>query len=268
MRFLTMNVFSPSNPDWSKRREVLRAGFAELSPDIVAVQEAAWLGDVDPVVELLGDEYHSLPHSQRSTDGVGAFLASRYPLELVAELDLRLTDRVELPWSGAVIAVADTPNEFGDLLIVHHKPTWEMGYSLEREQQAVACARGVEEILSTRPAHVVALGDFDDEPRSSSMRFWRGLQSLEGVSVEYRDVWETAHPGQDGFTFTTTNPLVQQGQFPLERGRRIDYILIRCGRYGPTLAVDTCRRAFDAPVDGVWASDHFGVVADLSPVSR
>jgi hypothetical protein len=27
--------------------------------------------------------------------------------------------------------------------------------------------------------------------------------------------------------------------------------------------VVACERLFDRPVDGVWASDHFGVVADL-----
>jgi endonuclease/exonuclease/phosphatase family metal-dependent hydrolase len=47
--------------------------------------------------------------------------------------------------------------------------------------------------------------------------------------------------------------------------RRIDYIMIRCARHGgPTLAVSDCRLAFDQPVNGWWASDHFGVVADLA----
>src|SRR5215203_7195701 len=50
----------------------------------------------------------------------------------------------------------------------------------------------------------------------------------------------------------------------LELGRRIDYIMVRCGHYGPTLDVASCERIFDEPVDGVWASDYFGVVAELS----
>ena len=45
--------------------------------------------------------------------------------------------------------------------------------------------------------------------------------------------------------------------------KQIDYVLVRCGDHGPTLEVVGCERAFDGPVDGVWASDHFGVVADL-----
>ena len=38
---------------------------------------------------------------------------------------------------------------------------------------------------------------------------------------------------------------------------------LRSGEYGPTLRVLSCDRVLDAEVGGVWASDHFGVVADL-----
>ena len=55
---------------------------------------------------------------------------------------------------------------------------------------------------------------------------------------------------------------------PLELGRRIDYIMVRCVEHGPTLAISNCARIFDEPVDGVWASDHFGVVADLAHPAR
>jgi hypothetical protein len=35
----------------------------------------------------------------------------------------------------------------------------------------------------------------------------------------------------------------------------------------PDLVIRACRRFLDSPVDGVWASDHFGVTADLSALS-
>jgi hypothetical protein len=40
--------------------------------------------------------------------------------------------------------------------------------------------------------------------------------------------------------------------------------MVRCVDHGPTLDVSCCERIFDKPVDGVWASDHFGVVVDLA----
>jgi hypothetical protein len=56
------------------------------------------------------------------------------------------------------------------------------------------------------------------------------------------------------------------GDYALELGRRIDYIFVRCSSHGPTLDIRTCDRLFDEPVDGVWASDHYGVTADLSAI--
>jgi endonuclease/exonuclease/phosphatase family metal-dependent hydrolase len=47
--------------------------------------------------------------------------------------------------------------------------------------------------------------------------------------------------------------------------RRIDHVLVRCREHGgPVLRIDDCRLIFDAPVGGVWASDHFGLMADLA----
>jgi endonuclease/exonuclease/phosphatase family metal-dependent hydrolase len=52
---------------------------------------------------------------------------------------------------------------------------------------------------------------------------------------------------------------------PVERGRRIDYVLVRGGSHGPLSDVAGCRLVFTEPGDGVWVSDHFGVLADLRP---
>jgi endonuclease/exonuclease/phosphatase family metal-dependent hydrolase len=198
---------------------------------------------------------------------VGASIASRWPLGEVREADLRVSSRMDPAqrWIGGV-AVAEvlTPNPIGSLLFVHHKPSWQRGFERERELQAVAAARFVEELLDGRDAHVVLAGDLDATPDASSVRFWRGRQSLGGTSVCYRDAWESAHPGEPGYTFTPRNPLVAGGEMPLELGRRIDYVMVRCGDHGPTLDISSCELIFDEPVGGVWASDHFGVVADLA----
>jgi endonuclease/exonuclease/phosphatase family metal-dependent hydrolase len=75
-----------------------------------------------------------------------------------------------------------------------------------------------------------------------------------------------ADPGEEGHTFTAANPLVtaENWDWELELGRRIDYVMVRCSDHGPTLDIRACQRIFDEPADGVWGSDHFGVVADLS----
>lgn len=84
------------------------------------------------------------------------------------------------------------------------------------------------------------------------------------MSVCFRDAWVAAHASEPGPTFTPDNPLVADPDWPF---RRIDYIFIRCGEHGgPTLAITACEPIFTEPVDGVWASDHFGLCADLRPI--
>lgn len=97
---------------------------------------------------------------------------------------------------------------------------------------------------------LVLLGDFNADADAASIRFLTGEQSLAGMSVRYEDL-------------SAGNPLVRAGQMPRERGRRIDHVLIRSGAHGPLLDVADCRLIFDQPADDVWASDHFGVLADL-----
>jgi endonuclease/exonuclease/phosphatase family metal-dependent hydrolase len=95
-----------------------------------------------------------------------------------------------------------------------------------------------------------------------AQREWTARQALDGMSVCYRDAWESVHPHEGGHTFTPENPIMVGGDWPF---RRIDYVLVRCGEHeGPTLPIDDCRLIFDQPVDGVWASDHFGVCVDLA----
>lgn len=84
------------------------------------------------------------------------------------------------------------------------------------------------------------------------------------MSVCHQDAWETVHPHDPGHTSSGQNPLVRAGEVATALPRRIDHVLVRGGAHGPTLQVLVCDRVLDGPVDGVWASDHVGVVADLA----
>lgn len=246
--------------DWPRRRAVLAAGLDDISPDLVAFVETVVTDKYDQPRDLLGPDYHLAHGSARGADGAGITIGSRWPIGQVHQLDLHVTPRVapDFP-ASTIVAEIDVPQPIGSVLFACTNPSWQMPLELERQMQAVASARLIENLAGDR--HVVLAGDFDATPESTSMRFWRGLHALDGVSVCYRDAWETTHPGEPGHTFTPANGRVLAGPVAWDVARRIDYIMVRCGERGPTLDVATCERTFEHPVDGVWASDHFGVTA-------
>lgn len=250
MRVITLNLYS-HHASWPARRQVLIDGLRELHPDLVAFQESF------PDDDLLGPGYHLFHQGKREADGVGCTIASRWPFGRVHEAELPEADPGEFTgWVG--IAEIQAPEPF---FFVNHKPSFRPQDEHRREVQAVASARLIEEVAGSRP--VILAGDFDGVPDSAALRFWRGLQSLDGLSVAYRDAWEWRRGAAPGHTFTPVNPLVAAGNWPLECGRRIDYVLVRYAGNNPAFRVVECRRVFTEPVDGVWASDHFGVMADL-----
>jgi endonuclease/exonuclease/phosphatase family metal-dependent hydrolase len=269
LRVLTFNVLARQLGDGPRRGELIRAGLRRLRPDVVFLQEVVRTPGYDQVRDLLGEDFHLAEHPAMTQDGVGACLASRWPLGGVHPLDLHVTPRTSgMVWSGTVAAEVLAPAPLGPLLAVHHKPNWEFGLEYEREQQAVATARFVEGLVACQELPVVLAGDFDATPDSASIRFLTGRQSLERTSVCYRDAWEAVHPGEPGHTFSPRNPLVRRGDMPLDLGRRIDYVMVRCGPHGPSLHVTSCELGFERAVDGTWASDHFAVLADLAVPTR
>jgi endonuclease/exonuclease/phosphatase family metal-dependent hydrolase len=260
IRVLTMNVYGPANPDWERRHGLVARTLRELDPDVVALQEVPTGRKLSTILD---PSYCTTDFSRSSEDGVGGTLATRWPHQLVTEIDQHVTERSRevLPWTATTVVELSTP--LGSLVVAHHKPSWPFTYELEREQQALLAARTLEEHIGNRDVHAVVLGDFDATPDSASMLFWRGRRSVNGMSVCYQDAWEYVHPGEPGYTFEIANPLVRTGEVSTGITRKIDHVLVRSGLHGPTLRVADCKRVLDRPVDGVWASDHYGVLADL-----
>ncbi len=263
LRVVTMNVLGPANPRWQQRRKLLAETLRPLDADVVALQEVPIASGPEVVEELLGPGWHVRGFARAADDGVGGALATRRPHRVLEEIDQRCTPRsCDFAWCATLLVEVDTV--VGRTLVAHHKPSWQFGYEYEREQQDLAAARVIEGHAAGTGAHALVLGDFDATPDAASVQFWKGRMSLEGTSVCYQDAWETLRPAEPGFTFDAGNPLVRAGEVATAVSRRIDYILVRTEAHGPTLQVLSCNRLLDRSVDGVWASDHFGVVADLA----
>jgi endonuclease/exonuclease/phosphatase family metal-dependent hydrolase len=218
--------------------------------------------------DILGPNYHVV-HQQFALlgDGNGIAIASRWLIGETREFDLLVTPRTYDFPATTLLAEILAPEPIGPFWYVNHIPSWKLNLEYERELQTVIAARAIEALVEKEARHVILAGDLDADPSAASIRFWCGRQSLDGMSVCYRDAWESAHPGEPGHTFTPENPSMA-AQAPDWPFRRIDYIFVRCDRSGPTLRIASCERIFDAPVDGIWASDHFGLVADSAIIPR
>jgi endonuclease/exonuclease/phosphatase family metal-dependent hydrolase len=265
LRALTLNLWA-HHGDWPSRRGALRDGLQQLGLDVLMLQEAVVDDAYDQAADLLGDGYH-IVHQTVGLVGDGrhhgASVASRWPIRRVYEVDLHLTPKTGDYSCGTVIVEVLAPEPLGRLLMVSHGPSWPWWSEVERELQALAVVRRIEELVADNPVHVVVGGDFNAEPAASSIRFWTGRQSLDGTSTAYRDCWESVHGDDPGWTFDPRNPLTHHDEPDRNRARRIDYLLVRCGDHGPTLRIADCHLALDQPVAGAIASDHYGVIADL-----
>ena len=175
-----------------------------------------------------------------------------------------MSDANDVPWCSLAVALP-LPGE-GDLLFIATTTSWRLAAELARERQAVALTDL--DARHRQPLPTIIAGDFNASPDAASIRYLKGLQSLGGRSVRYHDAWEVAGEAH-GYTWSVDNPnanseigmIVRQ---PHHR-RRVDYVFVGSWDAHPKAAceVRAASLAFDQPVDGIWLSDHFGVVADL-----
>jgi endonuclease/exonuclease/phosphatase family metal-dependent hydrolase len=191
-------------------------------------------------------------------------VATRWPHELREVLDLRVAGANDVPW--ATLAVTVALPDLGDLLFIEATASWRLDAEHIREQQALALADL--DARHRKQLPTVIAGDFNASPDAASIRFLTGLQSLAGRSVHYHDAWAVARGGP-GHTWTVDNLNAKTGIDQIVRqpnhARRLDYVFIggweaHPGTFAHVIAVSL---VFDSPIDGVWASDHFGVLADL-----
>ena len=86
-----------------------------------------------------------------------------------------------------------------------------------------------------------------------------GLTSVPVPKLVFIDAWR-AGGTDEGSTWDNRNAHAAQD---FEPNRRIDYVLVGYPREAGIGQVVEARLVGDQPVDGVWPSDHFGVVADI-----
>lgn len=273
MRVLSWNLWGRFGP-WPSRADPIAVTLAQAGPDVCGLQEVWSSGERCFAADLagrLGMHWRwamaspGRPGSgpgpggqggQREQIAGGNAILSRWPI--VADAELALPVREGDQGRVALHARVQTPGGVLPFFTTHltHHP----GAS----QIRVAQVRRLAEFIAAHAAGCdyppVLTGDLNAEPDSDELRLLGGLLTAPAVAGQVLvDAWRYADPADPGFTWSRRNgyhtaPVLPDG--------RIDYILSGLPTRGLG-RIRSARLAGDAPVDGVWPSDHFAVVADL-----
>jgi endonuclease/exonuclease/phosphatase family metal-dependent hydrolase len=263
VRVMTWNLWGRYGP-WRARAEAIAATMTEVRPDVCGLQEV-WSADdhnfAADLAERLGLGWRwamaaSTPTAEDPSVAGGNAILSRWPILGVANMPLPVPEGDQ--GRVAVHARIQAPDGVLPMFTTHftHHP-----YA---SQTRVSQARRLAEFVAQHGAGCdyppVVTGDLNAEPASDELRLLGGLLTAPAVDKQVLlDAWRAAHPTEPGFTWDRRNGH-HNGSTILDM--RIDYILVGLPRRGRG-RIRSVRLAGDAPVNGLWPSDHFAVVADL-----
>ncbi|MCO5969823.1 poly(A) polymerase [Actinoallomurus soli] len=246
LRVLTWNTlwdrYDADRIDTARRRPLLLAALERADADVIALQEVE-AGLLDLLLRApwvrAGYTLGTDPAGP-DVDETGLLLLSRLP---VREAGLHVLG----PHKG--VAAVTVESAAGTVVVAATHLT-----SDHTENGAVRRAAELTR-LAEMPAHVdgevVLLGDFNDGDD--------GLAGLLGV----RDAWSEVHgPGDRTVTFDpAANPLAAVSSLS-GRASRLDRVFLG----GSVLHATAARLTGDSPMTpgGLFASDHYGVVVDVS----
>jgi endonuclease/exonuclease/phosphatase family metal-dependent hydrolase len=270
IRVMTLNVWNTTGDP--RRPEIINRALRKLDPDLVALQEVVQTRETRTLDRLLDGLPLQATHQADLQNYIppfadkygGSALATRWEHQAIEALDLRVAGRNDVPWA-TLAAVMKLPG-LGEMLFIAATAAWRPAAEAIRERQAIAITDL--DARHRRDLPTVIAGDFNAGPEAASIRYLTGRQSLAGRSVLYHDAWAIAGEGA-GHTWSIDNPNTRMGADQIIRQpgyrARFDYVFVGSWDAHPktTARIQSATLAFDQPIDGVWASDHFGVVVDL-----
>lgn len=270
MRLVTINFWGTEAP-LDRRLELARRQLDELAPDVIGMQEvrpldgragettADWLANALAMkvvyAESLrwndGDFFPGHPGGQE-----GLAIISRHPISEHRVLALpaaRPTEKRIL-----LSALIDSPA--GSVWCHTTHLHYRLDDGLARERQVLAIDAAIGEISSAAPQ--LLCGDFNATPEHDEIRFMRGLTTLDGRRTHYQDAFARARPDEPGLTWSSENEHTRPLR-SLDIDRRIDFVFVTTRKKDGRGTVLDARVVLDEREDGICASDHFGVLADV-----
>jgi len=181
---------------------------------------------------------------------VGVAVLSRWPMLRVQRHRLPSLNRAE---PVALLATLDHP--LGPLHVMSSCVEWEPAFAEDHLAQTRALARLLVDPALDGPLPVVLAADLNASPETPQTK------ALTDVIV---DTWIAGGGDPDGGVTLSSKTAFAPLQAKQQIDRRIDYVLVRPGTADKRVSV---QRAFvaDEPVGDLYPSDHYAVVADLTP---
>ncbi len=253
----TLNIWQKFGP-WEERMPRLRSALAKEMPDVIGLQEVRVEAGFDQLASLNQELAYHAVFGATFDDGYG-----KTGNGILSRWEVLRSEVVPLPtaheeWRCLVFALLDSP--YGKLPFFTTHLNWQLDDGASRRLQVRAITGAVAELSRGADFPAVLVGDFNAEPDSDEMRYLRGLTGIDGHYVYYADAWVFAGDGSPGTTYSKSNPF---GEVHREAERRIDYVYVRAPERGRGEPIAS-RVAFTEPVEGMFPTDHYGVVATIA----
>jgi endonuclease/exonuclease/phosphatase family metal-dependent hydrolase len=270
IRVLTWNLWWRFGP-WPQRRDAIAAVLANAQPDVCGLQEV-WADRGEhlaaQLAERLGMHWAWTPSpapqrwQQRLGDPTiqyGNAILSRWPITEQASQPLPAAANAD---DGRTVLFARVQTPTGPVPLFTTQLTSTIGGSAVRCRQVAALCRFVAAHTNSDFPPVVT-GDLNAEPDADEVRLLGGHKTAPVVpGLVLVDAWRYADPMAPGWTWDRRNPYVAATGEP---SARIDYVLVGLPVAAGAGRVRSVRLIGDRPVDGVWPSDHAGILAELQP---
>jgi endonuclease/exonuclease/phosphatase family metal-dependent hydrolase len=258
LRVLTWNVWWRFGP-WQARQPAIAATLRRIDADVVALQEV-WAEVGGPnqaqlLADELGYEHAFAPGFDDGEVAFGLAVLSRWPIVASSAQSLPTQPGVD-ELRVALTAEIDGPHGPFEIYTTHLN--WRFDQSDVRQLQVRALAEMVA-ASDGRTYPAIVCGDFNADPLSDEVRMLTGRSSVPVPRLVFHDAWEVAGEGP-GHTWSNANPFAA---CDLEPDRRIDYVFVGWPKErGAGHVVGAAVEAVE-PVEGVYPSDHYAVLAEL-----
>lgn len=243
MKILTLNTWQERGP-WRERWRLIFKGLLRYRPDVVLFQEvfnAAW---AEKIKLLSGYRYMVFPPQKG-----GLMMLFRYPVRDCDCITYKTKSKTEDYFRYAMFAKIRVGAQ--DIAVFNTHLSWRTPETEVRKKQIRELIGYIN--LKARHASVFAAGDFNADSNAREIC----LMAREG---RFTDLYELRNPGRGGLTWNNKNPYAA-GSSVLMANRRIDFIWMRDPK--KIFKVRRAELVYERPHGGIYASDHFGVQAEL-----